>query len=915
MRKLQGIFSLVIILAAACSRPTAVPDAETTEAYVHVSGSLSNQWINAFAEDTDGHIWIGTDRGLNKYSIHEYHQYFHTPDSLSPPDNRITALRCSSSGQLWIGTSNGAAVRTDDGRFRRIPALGGFKSIGDILETRDGQLLFVSEGSLLRYDAQEDCLRPVIREFGGFNTMITQDGRIWTFNSLTEMRCFNGKDFQPAGSWRTLHEAYHTTIASSGEIWISGMGRISIFDPHTGTWRNVPESILKEKRLSGGDVDYLFTDGPQILLNTISDGMFCYNQATGKLLHESDPDFPYTVPDFEFRTIFRDSRGNLWFGGIDQGYSVSYAARDGFNENRFLTDYFDHKSVVSLCPDRDGHLWIATHNDGLYVYGPGSKELRKIDLNPFVPDNNVGYIRCSSVFCDAEGEMWLVLTDKHRVLRCRYDDRQLRQLDQIWQYNPVCLSQDDLGHVWISGYAGEIIRYDKATRRTERIPAPDGKQHFIPTMLQIAPGRMAVLTYGTLPFEVLTNTSETHYLDFYDTAATSFFGNAELRPTCLFQDSIGDIWVGTSSNGLLHFSRAEGTFSQVDGAPCLDISAIQEDLQGNIWVSTKNGLGRYDRTVGVFFNFFEDDGIGGNQFYNRSTCILQDGTVIFGGTHGLTSFNPLDIRRKRNAPLVFEDLKIHNQLVMPGPEAPIGQELVQQPKVTLRDDENGFSISYAALDYSDYTRPRYAYMMEGFDRYWVEAGTVNEANYANLPAGRYRFRVMVQDDPASEQSLDIRILPPWYRSWWASILYALLGMGFTLLVFYFYRRIHRVRKQAAQHIREVRREQERAEQEREAEKRLNSTQMNYFSNIAHEFRTPLTMIAGPVDQLVRSNGIQGEDRKLLEIVQRSSAWMLSLVGQLLDFNRISNNKLSIKVVKDDIVEPLRSAAALFRFNA
>ena len=216
-----------------------------------------------------------------------------------------------------------------------------------------------------------------------------------------------------------------------------------------------------------------------------------------------------------------------------------------------------------------------------------------------------------------------------------------------------------------------------------------------------------------------------------------------------------------------------------------------------------NGLCRYDRTVGAFVSYFDSDGTGGNQFCERSSCRLGDGTLVFGGTHGLTWFNPLDLQRKRSVSLVFEDLKIHNKFE---------KELARQPEVTIRNDQNGFSISYAALDYSEYTRPRYTYMMEGFDHYWIEVGTVNEANYANLPPGNYRFRVMVQDDPASEQSLDIHVLPPWHRTWWARALFYLIALGLILLVVHFYRRIHRVRKQAAHHIRVVRREQERAEQ-------------------------------------------------------------------------------------------------------
>ncbi len=905
MKIRKGIVLLFAVLPIACSRPAAVPETAAPGDYVQVAERLSNQRVTAFAEDADGHIWIGTNRGLNKYNVHNYYQIFSSGDFLSLPGNQITALHCSASGQLWVGTQAGIARHSEDGSFRQVRILGGNKSVGEILETRDGQILINSGGALLRYDPDADCFRAVVRDYGGLYSVIGQDGRIWTIAGLTELRCYDPSDFRLLSSRPTRHPAYHLAMATTGELWVSGMGALSIFDPRSETWLEIPESIRRERRLMQGDIDILFASGQDMLLHSITDGLFCYDQSSRRLLHQSDPAFPYDVPDFEYFTLFRDSKDNLWFGSTDQGYSVSYAAKAGFNKNRYLADFFQHKSVTALSMDLLGRLWISTRNDGLYVCNQGTSDLRRIDLDPFVPDRNVGYVRCTSIFCDAQGELWLVLMEKHRVLRCRYDGRQLHVLDRIDQINPMAVSQDDLGRIWISNYSGMLLRYDKDTRHTDIAQLPEESRSAIPALLQLSPGLMLAASADNPLCEVFTNTAEAQFITTHQSAS----------PTVLFQDGAGDIWLGTTGEGLFRYSQEDRRVTPVTGIPCPDICAIREDRLGNLWVSTMDGLYRYDRSTETFVGFFENDGIGGSQFYDRSSVLLPDGTLVFGGTHGLTLFNPRDLQLKHSVPLVFEDLKIHNNLVTPSPDGPIDRELVRRPKVRIRHDQNGFSISFAALDYSEYARPRYAYKMEGFDNYWVQAGTANEANYANLPAGRYRFRVMVLDDPSSEQSLDIRVFPPWYGSWWACILYILLGLGLILLISHFYQRIRRVRKQAAQHIREVRREQERAEQEREAEKRLNKIQMNYFANIAHEFRTPLTMIAGPVGQLVHSENINGEDRKLLEIVQRSSTWMLSLVGQLLDFNRMGNEKLQLKVAKEDIVEPLRSTAALFRFNA
>ena len=897
-----------------CSGQHPVPGTPAAAENVAVADRLSNQRVNAFAEDADGHIWIGTFRGLNKYTIHDYHQYFCPDDTLGLPDNQITALRRSADGRLWIGTANGAALRTEDGGFLRIPIEGGGPGVNEIAETRDGQILFNCSAQLFRYDAERGRIVPAIRDYGGYSTLVGADGRIWTA-TMGELRCFEPAGFSPAGSWPTRHPVYHSAMAATGEIWLSGMGALSIFDPRTEKWTEVPRAILREPRLTRGDIDILFASGQDMLLHTIKDGMFCYSQATGQLLHQSDPEFPYDIPDFEIRSIFRDSHGNLWFGSTDQGYSISYTAKNGFNNLPYLTDRFARKSVTSVCVDREGRLWITTLNDGLYVYDLQTRELRRIDVGRFIPDSSVGYIRCSSIFCDAQGDLWLAMTEKYLALHCRYDGRDLQLVGRINAVNPSAFSQDDLGRIWISGFSNELLRYDKATRTAERFYLPAEGWTFVPALLQASPGRMLAASYGNPMSEVYTNTGEARFLGAPDEEWRHTIRHVFVSPTCLFKDSAGDIWLGTVGNGLLRRDRSTRQTRPVEGAACPDICSIEEDRQGNIWISTMNGLARYDRTVGTITNFFENDGLGGNQFYDRSSCILPDGTLVFGGTHGLTCFNPLDLGRKTTSPVVFEDLRVHNSLVQPGPDAPIDRELARRPDVTIRHDQNGFSISYAALDYAPHASVRYQYKMEGFDAYWIEGGTANEAYYANLPAGRYRFRVRTADAGDEGQSLAIRVLPPWYRTGWAILLYCLVACSLGFYIWHVYRRMRRVRKEAAHHIREVRREQERAEQEKEAEQRLNRVQMNYFANVAHEFRTPLTMIAGPVEQLAASPDIKGQDRQLVGIVQRNAAWMLSLVGQLLDFNRIGDKKLQLKVAEGDIVASLRESAELFRFNA
>ena len=922
MKRFLTLFCLLFSLAACHSERPAGGSVQDTAGVV-LSDALSNQTVNAFTEDADGHIWIATSRGLNKYNVHEYHQYFCSDEAEGLPDNQINDVFCGRDGRLWVATVDGAAFRTETGAFRRIPYQGDFGNFQRILEAPDGRILMSNWNSLFVFDPEKEELNVVVPEYNahGLPAETWVGDRLYVLENRNVLKDYDSRDFSVLETVPLPFNAYHICHAGNGELWLSGVGNLRIYDTRSRAWKPLPEAIRRESRIMGGDVDILFpVDDNTLLLNVIGKGMFCWQRNIDRVLFQDDPGFPFEIPAAEIRTIYSDSHQNLWFGTVDQGYATSYHYRDGFNNNKHLTATFEHKTVVSLCRDDADRLWIATLRDGLWLREPGSDQLRQVEVSHLVPDAHIGYLRCGKVFCDAEGDLWLLFSDKYHVARCRYSQGRLQLIDGFFFTHPAAIAQDDKGRIWVGGNTVELARYDKSTRSITSVPYTEQSDWpFVSELMLAEPGRMFIAANGTKLLQINTNTGLVSPIVLTEEETKACIRRSVLIPNVLFRDSGGDLWVGTLANGLLRHDYQRNLTEPVPGAPCEDICAIQEDRQGNIWVSTMNGLGKYDRTIDEFVNYYAADGIGGNQFSDRAACLLGDGTLIFGGTHGLTVFNPIDVSQRRTVPLVFEDLKIHNHLVEPGPDAPIARELCTKPDITLRSDQNGFSISFAALDYSEHERSHYYYKMEGFDRYWIDAGNNHEAYYANLPEGRYQFKVRITNNNRSivekEDALQLQILPPWFRTWWARILLWLITLAVLFGFWMLYRRIHRQQVEHAEHIRQEREESEKARQEKEQEKRLNKIQMNYFSNVAHEFRTPLTMIAGPVAELAESENIKGRDRKLVGIIQRNANWMLSLVGQLLDFNRIGNNKLQLKVAKTDIVAPLQNTVELFRFNA
>ena len=263
---------------------------------------------------------------------------------------------------------------------------------------------------------------------------------------------------------------------------------------------------------------------------------------------------------------------------------------------------------------------------------------------------------------------------------------------------------------------------------------------------------------------------------------------------------------------------------------------------------------------------------------------------------------------RHDIPLLFEDIKIHNTLVRPGKGACIDRHLSYNPDINLKYDQNGFSISFAALDYSESERLHHYYKLDGFDQYWINAHNNKEASYANLPAGTYTFRVRItQNDQSTivgENAIRVIVHPAPWATWWAYTFYLIAGI--TILAF-FIRAMWRIRveKQAVL----------RAEQAKAQEQFINKMNMSFFANISHEFRTPLTMISGPISLLYSSSDITGENKNLLRIVQRSVNRMLRLVNQMLDFNKLENDTLKLKVRPTEIVVFLKELTDIFRVNA
>jgi signal transduction histidine kinase/ligand-binding sensor domain-containing protein/DNA-binding response OmpR family regulator len=910
---------LLIIVGFACAgmmlscqqedRPDGNLDKDEEHGLV-VAQELSNSRVQAIAEDATGQLWIATFRGLNRYDGHEYHQYFCTEDSLGLPDNNVQGLLCDKQGRLWVATVNGVCRYTRRDCFERIPMQTGNRNARKLLMDSKGRVFVYNGMEVLMYDELHNIFlprinRPMVGQAWGDFFIDSADDIL--LSGPENLLIYSSDDFKQRMELKHPENMgfYYFDMLENGLMLSSGNGTLMVFD--TKARQIVPLSAEMESRLlAHGSVVQAacLLDNNNILLSTSKNGLFEMNLLTHRLCGQGDADFTLPVPDAYVTQIFQDSRKNIWLGTYDKGLFVDYYYKEKFGgSDNYLNRVIENSSVLAVAVDKQENLWVSTLLKGVYVYHTTTQKAEQITIEGLPTGETKNAV--NHIFCDRDGLLWL--STSNIVMKCQYNGLRLNILGQWPVPMAMDFEQTDDGTVWVASSTTYIFGFRPGS------DAPDAKQAFnvdytfIPSLLKLSDGQMLISAFYQNIMQMDPQTGKLTQLDIPD--MQQCIRRSVYIPTDMHQDKNGDVWIGTVSNGLLRYSPKTNTMTRIAGLSCSDVASIEEGYQDNLWISTMKGLNRLDTKTGRITSLYKADGIGSDEFCDRASCQLPNGSLVFGGTDGITMFNPADIDTLRSIPLRFSDLKIHNQLVRPADGGPIEVMLDSCKEIRLSHNENSFSISFTALDFGEYERVHYYYKLDGFDNDWIDAGSNHTASYANLGSGHYTFRVRTSDSASDEgnsdeRSINVVVEPAPAYSWWAWLIYIALA---SALVWYLYQNAKRLVK--------ARRAARQAQMEKEQEKRVNAMNMSFFANIAHEFRTPLTMIAGPVGQLVRKGNLSDEDHNLLSIAQRSIQRMFKLVNQLMDFNKLENDTLRLSVEQIDVVKPMNDILDTFEFNA
>lgn len=902
---------------------------------------LAQAWVTAVSQDYVGFIWIGTSDGLYRYDGSEIKTYRSIPGNDNTLiGNNINAILESSDNNLWIATTKGISLydrNNDCFNYRQeFPR----ENVSNMVEDTAGNIYFGSYNGLFVYQS-----------FIGKITRLFQ----WT----AKAEPFIGNQL--------------LCLYSGNKILITGAIGISEFNLSDGTFSLLapfPEGV------NGNAVISMFLDFNGILWIGMRDyGLFYFNPDNSSGLRKLDLPGNHFLHSGTVLSILESSDSLLWIGTENNG--IALLDLNEFNRKSTLLfqvtdDNLEtgliNNSVYSLYEDRHENIWIGTYG-GLNLYNAIYTNFQHFKTSDkYIGLNN----NCVNVFLEDGNELWVGTEGGVNVFnkitgRFSYLEHSLYNRESLGSNAVYSITKDRDGYFWIGTWSGGLNRYNPKTQKMTHYAALENDRNSISNnnIFSLATDEHGNVWIGTMggglnKYNISTgafthyrtsNTNPANILNdwvrqvFFDSKGrlwVSTYNSLELmdreRGTfyhftpdednltsisdngtlVIFEDSKKNMWFGTET-GLHLFHEQDSSFiiyRTSQGLPSNVINAILEDNQGNLWMSTNNGITKFVNGIKIpakpeFVTFNVRDGLQGNKFNQRSALKDSNGLLYFGGKNGYNRFDPEKIERNSNIPpvIITEFLVFNKTEVLPGnDDAFIEKHISLADKIWLKYKFRAFTINYVSLNYLIPEKNQYKYMLEGFEENWNEAGEKRSATYTNLDPGQYTFRVIASNGDnvwnTEGTKLQIIILPPWYRTFWAYAGYFIIILAMILG----FRRLILIRSRLEHELVLQRVEKEKIDH-------VSKMKTRFFTNISHEFRTPLTLIIGPLENLLSDINLKPTINRQLNNIQKNAKRLLRLINQLLDISEIEADHLKLKVNEGDIVAYIKEIASLFRWLA
>jgi signal transduction histidine kinase/ligand-binding sensor domain-containing protein/DNA-binding response OmpR family regulator len=934
----------ILVFFLVCKTPFFAQESYDNLNFESLTEQISNRAISSVIKDHKGVIWIGTQGdGLSSFNGHEFKNYRHEWDNSGSINHSIVnKIYMDSMNNLWVGTEEGLNLynrNLDQFVQVSLDSIDSKTKVKAIEEIEGGKILVGTHGlGVFNVDIETKKSRSVAfsldNNLPGFQVndiKTTQRGAVLVGSNIGLLKYNALINKLDHAKFTTLKEAeiIKKSIQSiltkkDGSIWLGTVnnGLIEIFTTPTNYYEFKTHEIT-DKRILALEIDA----SGSIFCGTENDGLFILNNNGVKSLKYNRSNTK-GIKSNSVWSVYIDESNRIWLGYFNQGIDIFDLERQRFKSIESIPNKDQSlfsKSVTSITQDNKNRLWFGIADGGIDVY-----DTKKQTFTHLLEPNNPVATGLSSadvvtVFIDSKNNTWVgtwnsglfYLKDGSK----KFKNIQINNSGGILKSNRIMsFAEDSKGNIWIGSFLSGLYSYNLKRNVLIHHQEKALKAQYIDSknIRKVLVDRDDNIWLGTRTglFKVSKMTKNPKVKSYNDILNNSLKTNANFNVvSTLFEDYKNNIWIGTDGYGLCQLNPKNQSvewYNTTNNFSHQSISSIVQTEKNRIWITGNEGVSKFDVNKKTFTNYNVQDGLLASNFNKNSVYFSDDGVLYFGCYKGVNFFNPKGITSNPSTPTVFlSDFKLANKSIKPGQDnSPLEKVIGETSKLALNYNQSLFTIDFYGLSYTRSKNIEYAYYLEGFESDWNYVGKTRNATYTNIPPGNYKFKVKAANSDGiwntSPTTLEIRVTAPWWKTNLATFIFFSLFLG-IIITFYRFLNI-RIKERL---------EIKRAREERKQIEGLNAKKIQFFTNISHEFRTPLTLILNPLEDIVKNNDLSLPDaiQEKHKIIYKNSKRLSRLIDELMDFRKLQFSKIELNVSKFDLILFINEVASHFEEEA
>lgn len=889
---------------------------------VSPEGGITYNSVMCIAEDEMGFMWFGTNDGLFRYNSIKYIRYSHfRDDTNSIPTNRINQLYKDLSEKLWILTENGISIYNEKSdNFSTFSFIDQFgnptgKDIISFFQTCDSVYWFADERGFGTLNAQnEQAFYKSINGKNGQVNFLTLDkrGTIWVFFDDGDIY-YQTKDSEKFFYFsKALPNSIRSVLVEKDQLWIAyqtkGLMCMNL-DGSVNTHFIVENT--NNTSLPSNEVRSLIKDEHGLIWAATYKGIALIKDH--QVISFINPRNYSELPNQSVWSLFIDSQKNIWIGTYYGGVCFHSKYSNYFNHHTQSGSQnslsFNIISSFVEVPET-GEIIVGTEDGNLNYFDPRTNNIVRVQVSY----EGIDVENIKSLSFDKNGTLW-VGTYEHGVLYKEKTSKYFKQLKLPFPtgIQALHLLADNDG-IWVSNFPFGVYFYGFETGEFRSYRHNPLDIHTISSnnVRQILKDKNGDLWFGTRDGLNLLKQGSDKFIRFFHEENNPSSINSNIIYSML-EDDEGYLWLGTNGEGVNKFDPETGKaerYSSKDGLPGNEIFSILQDGNGDLWFTTNQGLCIFNPQKKTIRSFRNSNGISNSRFNPNAALFSSDGELYFGGTNGFIRFKAENITQNLLLPqTIITELYINNELVLPGDESNLLTDVISKTeRLQLDYAQNSIGFRFVTNNYIEPFENLFRYRMLGFSDEWIDIAQNERATFTNMPPGKYTFEIKAANNDGVwndvPTAIAVRIFAPYWQRWYAYIFYILIVF---LIISYVRQQMLRQQK--------LRRDIEYERINRENKDQLHQMKLQFFTNISHEFRTPLTLIHGPVNRMLRKSDLHENMQENLGLIKSNTDRLLRLVNQFLDFRKADAEKLKLHPVHSDIIAFCANICSCFEENA